>query len=87
MIINNDKNNNMSKHGTTCILCNKEILTADIKLSKVLILHLDGLHLCCKKCFTNHINDYDMITLYGLNCPKCMKKMNVQEYVNAVPLQ
>jgi hypothetical protein len=76
----------MSKHGANCVLCNKPILTADIKRSNVVALH-DATHLSCKQCFKKHINDYIMIKLYGLNCPICAKKMDVQEYANAAPLQ
>ena len=77
----------MSKHGANCVLCNKPILTAEIKCSNVLALHSDASHLSCKNCFIKHINDYDMIALYGLNCPICAKKMDVHEYANAAPLQ
>ncbi len=76
----------MSKHGANCVFCNKPILTANIKRSNVVALH-DALHLSCKQCFKKHINDYDMIALYGLNCPICGKKIDVQEYANVAPLQ
>jgi hypothetical protein len=79
--------NKMSKHGANCILCDKPILTAEIKRSNVLALHSDASHLSCKQCFKKHINDYAMISLYGLNCPLCAIKIDVHEYANAVPLQ
>jgi hypothetical protein len=77
----------MSKHGANCVLCNKLILTAEIKRSNVLALHADASHLSCKRCFIKHIDDYIMIELYGLNCPICAKKMDVYEYASVVPLQ
>ena len=79
--------NKMSKHGANCVLCNKPILTAEIKRSNIVALHADASHLSCKQCFKKHINDYTMIELYGLNCPICGKKMEVREYACVAPLQ
>ncbi len=79
--------NKMSKHGANCVLCDKPILTAEIKCSNVLALHPNASHLSCKRCFIRHIEDPIMIKLYELNCPICAKKMDVHEYACVAPLQ
>ncbi len=72
--------------GASCIFCDKEIMTRDIYMGSIISLHEDATHLCHNVCLKYYIHNPDMISIYGLHCPKCMKNINAQEYVNVLPL-
>ena len=79
---NHGNHGTMSNHGKCCILCNKQIVTRDIKQGGIISLHKDATHLCHNVCFRHFINDPAMLSIYGMSCPICSKKMDVHEYVN-----